>query len=150
MRTFGWDVVASGPDDSSSDEQQEVTLGANTIGGKFALNFGPSFARVTTGAVATGNVTAGSTSITNLSIAETSFSRGPNGSFEIGEVITGTGIPAETTITEVTPIGLTMSQPATSSGSNRTVTGFDIPYNATPAQVADSLEALPTVQEAGG
>src|SRR5262249_47248758 len=42
IRAFGWDVVAPGHfgDVPGAKEQQSVTLGANTTGGKFALRFG--------------------------------------------------------------------------------------------------------------
>ena len=37
LRTFGWDVVASGPGDSNAGEQQQVTIAAG--GGTFTLTF---------------------------------------------------------------------------------------------------------------
>ena len=147
IRTFGGDVVETGPDDSNADEQQKVTVKAT--GGKFSL----SYNGVTTGAVGTGDLANGSNVVTNLVVADSNFEGrdfGPNGAFEVGEAITGVGIPPGTTIAALTPTTLTMSAPATTTFANRPLTANDIDFNATPAQVKAALEALPTIGGAGG
>ena len=140
VRTFGWDVVSSGPDDGSVSETQNVTLGANTTGGRFSL----SFDGATTGATGIGNRVAGSNQLTNVVTT--------NGSFAVGEVITGNGIPSSPP-TEITAVGtgtLSMSANATSSGSAGELTGGDIAYNASAAEVEASLNSLPTIAGPGG
>jgi hypothetical protein len=56
LRTFGWDVVKSGPDKvAAPSEQQSITLGANTTGGTFTLSFnGQSSAPIAFNAPAAG------------------------------------------------------------------------------------------------
>ncbi len=146
IRAFGGDTVATGPHDSAQDEQQTVTV--KGTGGAYSL----SYRGITSGAVGTGNLVSGSKVVTNLIVGTGNFESGgePNGEFNVGEVITGTGIPAGTTITAVTPISLEMSANATSTGSNRALKGSDIPYNATPAEVKQSIEGISTISRVGG
>lgn len=149
VRAFGWDVVSSGPDDSSADEQQTITVGANTTGGKFSLLFNG----VTTGATGNAVRKTGSNILEAVSTA--------NGAFAVGQVVTGTGIPASppTTITACTPAcgasaaSLTLSAASTSGGAGGTstaITADDIDYNAPASQVETALNALPTIGGVGG
>lgn len=153
LRAFGWDVNSHGPNDSSVDEQQKVTVEAT--GGKFSLSFPDivgsccgAFTRgQVTGAIGTGEVTKDSNAIANV---ETT-----NGAFAIGQTITGTGIPTTppTTITGIDSGAhtLTISANATSGAStSRTLTANDIPYNASAAEVDAALESLPSIGGVGG
>ena len=148
-RSFGWDVNSSGPNDSSADEQQKLTIEAT--GGKFSLSFPDVFdnnhnfvrSGPTTGAIGTGEVTNGSNAIANLDTTD--------GVFEIGQTITGTGIPTGTTVTGVAAHSLTMSANATSgAATSRKLTADDIPFNASAAEVKAALESLPSIGGAGG
>lgn len=91
VRAFGYDVVASGQDNTGANEQQTVTVKAEE--GTFSLS-------LTTGS-GSGVVTNGSKTISGVT---TNF-----GSFKVGDVIAGTGIPAGTEITAVEPGTLTIS-----------------------------------------
>jgi hypothetical protein len=136
VRAFGWDVVASGPGNSSADEVQTATVKAT--GGAFSL----AFDGATTGAAGRGDVANGSMTLSNV-ITE-------DGSFAIGQTITGNGIPTGTTITGVGASTLTISAAATSTGVSRELTATDIPYNATPGQVQTALNGLATIGGVGG
>jgi hypothetical protein len=145
VRTFGWDVVASGSGDVGPNETQSVTVRAT--GGAYTLT-------VTT-ATALGTTTSGSTTLTKVS--------GGLGQFRVGDAISGTGIPANTTVTCVSPSPgctaagtITISQAATSTGDNRALTGREttaaIAATATSAgagSVEEALTALPGVGASG-
>lgn len=149
--------------------------------GVFVRTFGGGV--VSGGATGTGNLTAGSASVTAVATASRSFS--------VGQAISGDGIPAGTTITAVGASTLTLSQPVeagkTASGvalsvaagtgnvatdevqtitlNSAITTGFyklrftapnpqnvtanqlseNIPFNASPAEVEEALEALTNI-----
>ncbi|HEX7058821.1 MAG TPA: hypothetical protein VF176_03130 [Solirubrobacterales bacterium] len=141
VREFGWDVIDHGPNDSSAHEVQKVTLGANTTGGRFSLLYNGR----TTGAAGTGTLTSGSTTVNNVTTS--------NGAFAIGQVISadsGTGIPVGTTVTGVGANTLTLSAAATANSVGQDLTGNDIAYNASPAQVEAALNSLSSIGGAGG
>jgi hypothetical protein len=143
IRLWGWDVVRSGGtgDVSGTKEEQQVTINASATGGKFSL----SFEGQTTGANGSGKRTSGSAVLTGVSTS--------SGAFEVGQVITGTGIPANTTIVAVEPEGesaslkkLTLSAPASSGAeTSTTLAGHDISWDASPAQVQEALEGIPLI-----
>jgi hypothetical protein len=81
-------------------------------GGEFLLAFGGGV--ISAGAAGTGDLTSGSTEVT--SVANTSHR------FEAGQMITGTGIPASTTVVAVSAGELTLSRPATASITGATMT----------------------------
>ncbi|HEX5762187.1 MAG TPA: hypothetical protein VFY04_03590 [Solirubrobacterales bacterium] len=137
VRAWGWDVVLSGKpgDVPGTSEKQTVTLGAST-GGKFRLEFSGQV----TGAGGTATTTASSNVLRDVTTS--------SGRWAVGQVLTGTGIPtAGATITAVDFAAgtLTLSAPATSNGTNRSIVGHDIPWNASPALLQAELEALPTI-----
>jgi len=136
IRSFGQDVVASGPD--SAIEVQRVTV--NATAGTFRLTFGTTGTK-TTGATGTGNLTESSTTVEGVVTS--------TGNFIQGEAITGAGIPAGTTIASVGAGTLTLSQAATATGSSVALTA-DLPYNASASVVQSALNALTTVSTGGG
>ena len=147
VRAFGWDVNAAGPNDSTVNEEQKVTLTAT--GGKFSLSFplrtesnfgGPPVPM--TGATGHGDLQSGSTTVNNVS-AET-------GAFAAGEIITNSNIPAGTTIESVGPGTLTLSAAPTSTALGAELTGSDIAYDASASEVESSLDALPSIGGEGG
>jgi hypothetical protein len=93
-----------------------------------------STASETVGGTGTGDLD-GSTTVSNVATSA--------GSFEIGQAITGAGIPAGTTIVAVGSGSLTLSNPA--SAGSAVALNSGIPYNASPATVQALLEALPGV-----
>jgi hypothetical protein len=113
-----------------TNETQSITVDAT--GGSFQLTF---HSQPSTG---TGTLTNGSNTITSL-----------DGSFAAGQTISGTGIPAGTTITAVRSNGtMTLSQAATADGPQTLSASLDgtttpLAFDATPAQVQSALEALP-------
>jgi len=140
VRTWGWDVASSGEHNTGTNEQQNVTVKAT--GGNFTLT-------VTTAANGRGTVTSGSKSVTNV---EPTL-----GGFHVGDAITGTGIPANTTIAAVVGSTLTLSANAT---QNNVITNLSakettasIPATAEATQVKAALEAkegVGTVDVTGG
>jgi hypothetical protein len=142
VRAFGWDVVASGADDSGGNEQQAVTVPAAVTAGTFKLN-------VTT-ATALGSTTTGSNVLTLAS--------GGLGAFRIGGPISGGTIPAGTTVTAIsaTEEKLTLSAAPSSTAVNVALSAIEqtasINFNA-PASgagsVQEALEALPGVGASG-
>jgi hypothetical protein len=74
------------------------------------------------------------------------------GQFQVGQEITGAGIPAATTITAVGPSNITISKPPTAGGkdvkiASREVSTAALPLGASAAQVQAALEALPGYRE---
>jgi hypothetical protein len=70
------------------------------------------------------------------------------GQFQVGQEITGVGIPAATTVMAVGPSSLTISKPPTRGGkdvtiASRAVPTASLPLGAPAAQVQAALEALP-------
>jgi hypothetical protein len=144
IRAFGWDVNAHGPNDSSANEEQKVTIDAT--GGKFSLALpvseygeGPA---PTTGAAGHGDLTEGSTTVANVSTS--------TGEFAIGEVITGPNIPTGTTVIGVGSGTLTLSAAPTKNVPGAELSGSDLDYNASANQVEAALDALPSIGGQGG
>ncbi len=133
VRSWGWDVVASGEHNTGANEQQKVTVRAT--GGSFRLT-------VTT-VIGSGSVTEGSNQITNIQPSL--------GTFHVGDVLNlGFGIPEGTTVTGVSGSTLTISNNATDTfPSAFALTGRETTANisatATAAEVEAALEALPGV-----
>ncbi|HEX3519831.1 MAG TPA: hypothetical protein VHT29_12440 [Solirubrobacteraceae bacterium] len=74
------------------------------------------------------------------------------GQFQVGEEITGAGIPAATTITAVGPSSITISKLPTAGGKDVTIASRQeqtaaLPLGASAAQVQAALEALPGYRE---
>ncbi|HUC06737.1 MAG TPA: hypothetical protein VMR96_01495, partial [Solirubrobacterales bacterium] len=136
LRSFGWDVVAPGsPGNLPNNEQQTVTLGANTTGGSYSLTLNET-------GVATGRSTSGSKVITDFTVTD--------GSFHVGDSLAGLGVNAAT-ITAIDPAAhtITASKAPTFTGFNGHITASEtataIPSNASAAAVEASLESLPAV-----
>ena len=131
-----------------TDEVQKLTVNAGS--GQFRLSFGTE--PVTT--TGTGNLTAGSTVVTNVSTN--------TGHFAVGESIhEGPGgntfyIPLNTVITAVGANTITMSKPARSTTkesplfSNTPYVTPDLQFDSAPSAVEAALNALPSVGAAGG
>lgn len=138
VRSFGYDVVASGPDDSGANEVQGLAISAT--GGSFALKLTrESTLTETTGAEGKGALTAGSKEVTELTTTA--------GSFAVGEPIKGSGIPAGTTIAALGSGALTLSAAVEAGKSAKGVAleAYDLPFNATAAEVQADLEGLPAI-----
>lgn len=131
----------------SMDETQQVAVDA--AGGSFRLTF---HTQVSSG---TGELTSGSNTV-GVSA----------GSFAVGQSVTGTGIPAGTTIVAMgmfnrpSEARMTLSANATATGTETLGASTDattapLPNDATPPQVQSALEGLPgigagNVRVAGG
>jgi hypothetical protein len=147
LRSFGFDVVESGSGDvAGSTEQQKITVQAD--GGKFSL----SFKGQVTGGRGVGWVVKGSSTITKVKTSSGAFKVGQGFSATSQQVPDGTGIfPPGTTITQVGPESLTVSQPAVKPGVQETeLFGDDLKYDAPAAEIQDILNALPSIGGAGG
>ncbi len=127
VRAFGYDVVASGSDNTGVNEQQTLTV--NATGGTFALT-------VTKHAAV--DATEGSNVITHLYT--------PTSAFHVGDAVGG-AFPAGTTITAVGTESLVLSAAATSNSIefSATETTAPIPYNSTADELKTALEALPAI-----
>jgi|GEM_PF-2526743 len=123
------------------DETQSLTVDA--AGGGFTLtaHAQPSYG--------SGELSEGSTTVNMAGVATP-------GSFTVGQAISGEGIPAGTTVTEVGTFGnnaqkkIVLSNPATENGEADLTASFEattdpLPWNATAAQVQAALEALSLV-----
>jgi hypothetical protein len=142
LRSFGFDVVQSGPGQvSGPSEQQQLTVKAS--GGKFSL----SFAGRATGPRGRGVISSsGGTTIREVVTSE--------GAFAVGQGISGQGIPPGTTITAINQFAqdtLTASQPleATSSGGPP-IFGDTFDPNISAEQLEAALNALPSIGGVGG
>ncbi len=136
LRSFGYDVVASGPDQAAAaDAEQKLTVKAGA--GKFSL----SFKGRSTGAVGRGGWTKGAKFIKLTKTTE--------GAFAVGEALSGIGIAPATTIAKIEGTELAVSQALTGSDEGP-LRGHDLPYNASAAEVQSALNALPTIGGAGG
>jgi hypothetical protein len=87
------------------------------------------------------NISASSSEITDVT-----------GQFQVGQELTGAGIPAATTVTAVGPSSITISKPPTAGGkdvtiASRAVPTASLPLGASAAQVQAALEALPGYRE---
>ena len=88
-----------------------------------------------TGATGAGLLTAGSKEIKGVTTS--------SGAFSVGELLTGTGIPAGATITAISGGTLSISLAATASVS--TQIAADLPSKATTSQIKGALEKLSTI-----
>ncbi len=140
LRSFGYEVVASGLDNvAGANERQTLTVNAD--GGKFALDFGGQ----TTGARGRGKVTGGLNTVTNVTTT--------SGAFAVGQTFSDSKnlFPPAATITAVSGNTLTISQASSPSfGANADLFADDLPFDATAAQLQSALNALPTIGGAGG
>lgn len=125
----------------SQNESQE--LGVDATGGTFTLtaHTQPSFGA--------GQLNEGSTTVDMSGIADP-------GSFTVGQTITGEGIPAGTTVTEVGSFFegsqkfIVLSNPATETATRNLSASFGsttapLPWNATAAEVEAALEGLDSI-----
>jgi hypothetical protein len=99
-------------DTDSGFQNRNVRIQKFDSDGDFLLAFGAGV--VTGGAAGAGNLSAGSTVVTNVVTTLKAF--------EVGQTITGAGIPAATRITALGNKTLTLSKPATASGSGVPIT----------------------------
>ncbi len=140
------------PHNSGLNEIQSVTIGGAPTGGGFTLTSG---GQTVTG-TATGNLTAGETEVWGVETATKSYD---TEQFHVGEPISGPGIPAGTTISNVeggytgnlhkNANGIeerwTLSQPATVTASHVDLTAGlpEIPFDATYQEVNGALKDIP-------
>ncbi|HEX3735058.1 MAG TPA: hypothetical protein VHU86_07860 [Solirubrobacterales bacterium] len=136
VRTWGGDVVASGPD--NKPEVQSIKITAAT--GTFVLTFGSGTNSSTTG-TGSGTYGSGSNEITSVTTSA--------GVFTVGKEISGAGIPAGTKITAVEPGKLTISNNTTEAKTATALTA-NLPFNASATTVEVALNALNTVSGALG
>jgi NHL repeat-containing protein len=139
LRSFGYDVIASGPDQIlAPDDEQLLTVKAT--GGKFSL----FFAGKTTGAKGTGRLAKGSQTVSKVITT--------SGAFAVGQPISDPNgfIPSGTTIAAVNAETLVLSQPATQGANNQELTADNLPYNAPAGEVQTALNALPSIGGVGG
>jgi hypothetical protein len=132
VRAFGRGVVQSGDDNSVQQERVDVDATAGT----YRLRL--------TSAQGEGHVN-GTDTVTGL--------RPTYGTFQVGDQIEGTGIPAGTTILTVGTDTLKLSASATGTGDPflvATETTADIDAAASPSTLESALEALPVIVEKGG
>ncbi len=133
VRAFGYDVVASGPDNTGANEQQTLTVDAT--GGMFAV----AVSRNTLI-----EVTEGSNVISHL--------YAPTSAYHVGDTVVKGPFPAGTTITAVGTDSLVLSAPATSSSEpfsnlefGAAETTSSLPFNSTPGELEAALAALPAI-----
>ena len=108
-----------------------------TPSGEFLLSAGGGV--LDGGATGTGDLTAGSASVTNVATSSRQFA--------VGQTLTGAGIPAKTRIAEIVSPGdeIVLTQPATASGSGVVLTAPTPPANVSENEVQTvSLEGVPT------
>jgi NHL repeat len=139
LRSFGFDVVASGPGDVTGPaEKQELTIKAT--GGKFSLFFEGK----TTGARGTAWRPNPNRTVLPLFVPL-------EGTFHVGDSVSGEGIPPETTITDVSGSELTISKPTINSTTSEAPIYVDnFNYNASASELEAALNALPSIGGAGG
>ncbi len=127
VHAFGWDVIPT------INEKQEVKL-TNATGGTFTLTFNGQ----TTKPTASGDLTELSNEVKNLTTSSPAFT--------VGMVISGTGIPAGTTITAVGASSLTLSAVVE---AGKTATGValnaTLPFNSSSTVVQNALRALSSI-----
>ena len=112
-----------------------LTLSTPATGNSGATTGSNIAATETVGATATGDLD-GSTTVTNVVTS--------TGSFDVGQAISGTGIPAGTTITAVGSGTLTLS--AAAAAGTGVALNSGISYNASASAVQDFLSGLPGVE----
>lgn len=149
LRSFGRDVVASGPDNVSAPaERQELTVKAD--GGKFSLAFKElDFKQVATAARGRGTRIEGSTLVSGF--------KALTGTFKIGDSVSGLGIQPDTTITAFGTGSLTLSKPATGFvqgdpffGDSGLLFVDDLAHDASAAEVEAAINGLSTIGGVGG
>jgi hypothetical protein len=138
LRSFGYNVIASGPNKiTGPNERQQLLVRASA--GKFSLLFEGE----PTGPWGTGGRQKGS-KIVEQAIAK-------EGAFAVGQSISGWGIRPGTTITAVEPGVIKLSQAATeSTGSGTSMSVESLPLAASAAEVESALDALSSIGGAGG
>jgi len=138
LRSFGYDVVASGPGLAPApDEEQLLTIKAS--GGKFSL----SYKGKATGPRGTGRRLSGSSVVSFLVTTE--------GQFEVGQGVSGEDIQPGTTITQVGNGTLTLSLPAVGDTTNAAlIFGETVAHDAGAAELQAALNALPSIGGVGG
>ncbi len=130
VRAFGYDVVASGGDNTGANEKQSLKVDAE--GGTFTV-----IARRNTLIAPT----EGSNVITHV--------YAPTSAFHVGDVVVNGPFPAGTTITAVGTESLVLSALATVTcnpcefGAKETTSA--LPYNTTAGELESALEALPAI-----
>lgn len=144
LRSFGWDVVRSGPGKVPSPaERQQLTISAT--GGKFSLIlYGSS-----TGPTGRGTVVAGSKAITGV--------KPTSGAFAVGQGLSVTSngedlFPFGTTITGVSGSTITASNAAMLNGTAGAslIFGHVLPSDISATQLEVALNDLPSVGGDGG
>jgi hypothetical protein len=137
LRSFGYDVVASGPGKlPAPSERQQLTVKAS--GGRFSL----SFEGKSTGARGSGTRVQGSSIIGSVVTDE--------GTFAIGQGISGWGVRPGTVITGIGAGSITLSQPATEFVGNEPLYADNFAPGATAIEIEAALNSLPSIGGAGG
>lgn len=138
LRSFGYDVAAAGPGQvSGPDEVQQLRVKAN--GGHFSL----SFRGKATAARGMGHRNKGSSTVTQVIAAE--------GTFTVGQGVSGQAIPPGTTVTGVEAGVIKLSHPATNGTENSTpLFGDNFAHDASAAEIEAALNALPSIGGVGG
>ncbi|HEY0390601.1 MAG TPA: hypothetical protein VGC63_02700, partial [Solirubrobacterales bacterium] len=126
----GASVTTTTPGSASANEVQEVKIAASA--GQFRLSFDGQV----TGATGTGDLTAGTSQITNVSTS--------TGTFVGGEEISGPGIPPGTRISSVFGSTVFINHGATATSTGAALAA-DLPSNVGAEAVQSALEALSTV-----
>lgn len=137
IRAWGANVVSGTAPVTPNNSNEVQAVAVNAAAGAFRLTFeGQS-----TGATGTGDVAESSVIVSNVVTS--------TGTFIAGETISGTGIPAGTTILAVGVGTLTLSQQATATNTGVSLTS-DLPFNASAGIVQSALNALSTISAGGG
>ncbi len=138
LRSFGYNVVASGPDKASGpSERQQLTVEAD--GGNFSL----SFRGKATAPRGTGWRQKNSIILTQVNPTE--------GVFAVGQGISGRYIQPGTTIVGVEAGVIKLSLPAIDATTpEEPIFGETLPPNASAAEVEAALNALPSIGGVGG
>jgi hypothetical protein len=139
LRSFGYDVVKSGPGQlAGPNEEQKLTIDASA--GKFSLGFEGR----ATGPRGTGwRGSIGAKTLTQVVTTE--------GNFAVGQGISGEGLATATTITALGAGTLDISKPTTGATTSQApLYGDTLDYNAPAAQVESALNGLPSIGGVGG
>jgi hypothetical protein len=146
LRSFGWDVVDSGPSEQPApNEVQELRISAEA--GKFSLEFRGETTGGRAGPANDALMTSeGSKTIKNFAII--------SGAFEPGQAFSTNRLPREfplgTTVTAFEPGILTVSQLSSTGGCCRQLYGDDLGFNISAAELEAELNALPSIGSVGG
>ncbi|HVY79014.1 MAG TPA: hypothetical protein VG898_10955 [Solirubrobacterales bacterium] len=137
LRSFGFDVAASGPGSIAGPEEEQRLL-VKADSGKFSI----AFRGRATGPRGTGSRQQNLKAIGSVTTTE--------GTFAVGQSISGQAIPPNTTITKIGAGEVTMSKSATgSTDSAAPLFGDDLAFNAGATEVEAALNALPSVSPGG-